>query len=72
MISATDILTSGDIDGYTLEETLKICLAALAGKVSGGDTTTITFRAADDSVDRIVATVDSSGNRSAITLTEGG
>jgi hypothetical protein len=72
MISATDILTSGDIDGYTLEETLKICLAALAGKVSGGDTTTITFRAADDSVDRIVATVDSNGNRSAITLTEGG
>ena len=72
MISATDILTSGDIDGYTLEETLKICLAALAGKVSGGATTTITFRAADDSVDRIVATVDSDGNRSAVTLTEGG
>jgi hypothetical protein len=38
------------------------------GKVSGGGTTTITFaNAVADDVDRIVATVDSNGNRTAIT-----
>ena len=30
-------LADGDIDGYTLEEAMKICLAALAGKVSGAE-----------------------------------
>lgn len=61
-------LADGDIDGYTLEEAMKICLAALAGKVSGAGTTTVTIRSADDTADRIVATVDTDGNRSAITL----
>lgn len=61
-------LADGDIDGYTLEEAMKICLAALAGKVSGAGTTSITIRSADDSTDRIVATVDSNGNRSSVTL----
>lgn len=63
-----EILAGGDIDGYTLEETLKLCLAALAGKLSGANTTTVTIRAADDSKARITATVDSNGNRTAITL----
>ena len=61
-------LADGDIDGYTLEEAMKICLAALAGKVSGAGTTTVTIRSADDTADRIVATVDTNGNRSAVTL----
>ena len=61
-------LADGDIDGYTLEEAMKICLAALAGKVSGAGTTSITIRSADDTADRIVATVDSNGNRSSVTL----
>lgn len=69
--SAASILAAGDIDGYSLEETLKLCLAALAGKltVSGG---TVTIRAADDSKARITATVDSNGNRTSITLDETG
>jgi hypothetical protein len=62
------VLAAGDVDGYSLESALKLCLSALAGKVTGGGTTTITFRSADDSADRIVATVDSNGNRSSITL----
>lgn len=62
------ILAGGDIDGYTLEETLKLALAPLAGKLSGAGTGTETIRAADDSKDRIIATVDASGNRTAITL----
>jgi len=57
-----------DIDGYTLEDALKLCLAALAGKISGAATATNTIRAADDSKARITATVDSDGNRTAITL----
>jgi hypothetical protein len=59
---------AGDIDGFTLEETLKLCLAALAGKLSGAATATVVIRAADDSKPRITATVDGSGNRSAIVL----
>jgi hypothetical protein len=66
--TSSDVLAAGDVDGYSLESALKLCLSALAGKVTGGGTTTITFRSADDSADRIVATVDSNGNRSSITL----
>jgi hypothetical protein len=63
---------SGDVDGFTVEESLKLCLAVLAGKVSGAGTSTITIRSADDSFDRIVASIDASGNRTSITLTETG
>lgn len=69
---AAAVLAAGDVDGFTLEETLKLCLAALAGKVSGASGTTVTIRAADDSKARITATVDSNGNRTAITLDEAG
>lgn len=65
---ADAVLTGGDIDGYSLEEALKICAAALAGKVSGAGTNTVTFRAADDSKDRIVATVTGQGNRLSVTI----
>jgi len=70
--SASDIVTAimagGDVDGFTLEESLKICMAALAGKVTGAGSTTITFRAADDSKNRIVATVTGDGNRTSLSL----
>lgn len=65
--TAAEILSSGDIDGYSLEETMKICLAALAGKLSGVPGSTITIKAADDSKTRITASV-SGGNRTSITL----
>lgn len=65
---AFGIFAKGDIDGYTLEDAMKLMLAAMAGKLSGGGTTTITIRAADDSKTRITATVDASGNRSTLTL----
>lgn len=54
--------------GYSAADVMRIMLAALAGKVSGAAGTTITFRDTQDNVDRIVATVDSSGNRSSVTL----
>ncbi len=54
--------------GMTMRQALRVMLASLAGKVSGGGTTTITFRNVGDTKDRIVATVDGDGNRSAVTL----
>lgn len=55
--------------GVTLRQAQRVMLAALAGKLSGATSSTITFRNAEaDSKDRIVATVDGNGNRTAITL----
>jgi hypothetical protein len=53
--------------GMTLQNALKLILAAEAGKVSGADGTTITIRDTSDTYNRIVATVDQYGNRSALT-----
>jgi hypothetical protein len=53
----------------TVRQALRICVAALSGKLSGAGTTTITIRNAADSADVVVATVDASGNRSATTIT---
>jgi hypothetical protein len=39
--------------------------AVLLGKASGLATTTAVYRAVDDGKDRVTATVDASGNRSA-------
>lgn len=70
--NAAAILAAGDVDGFTVEETLKLCLAILAGKLSGAATTAVAIRAADDSKARVTATVDASGNRSAVTLDAAG
>lgn len=65
---SSGVLAAGNVDGYTLEQTLKLCLASLVGKLSGAGTTTIVIRAANDSKTRITATVDTDGNRSLVTL----
>ena len=63
-----------DIFAYTVEGSLtfvkflRIKFAALAGKSSGGGSSTINFRDLADSKPRITATVDESGNRTSITL----
>jgi len=54
--------------GLTLRQALRLVTAATAGKISGGGTATVTIRnAVADGVDRIVATVTSDGDRTAIT-----
>ena len=54
--------------GLTLRQALRLVTAATAGKISGGGTATVTIRnAVADGADRIVATVDTDGNRTAIT-----
>ena len=68
-IAVSDIMNEVVVGTYTFEQILKILAAKMAGKATGGATTTITYRGLDDTSDVIVETVDSNGNRSAVTLT---
>lgn len=52
----------------TLRQILRILLSALGGKSDGGGTANITFRDNGDTKNRIAATVDASGNRTAVSL----
>jgi hypothetical protein len=65
------LLDEEDVEtGMTLRQALRLIAAATAGKVSGAGTSTITIRnAVADGANRIVATVDSNGNRTAISYT---
>ncbi len=60
--------SNGIETSYTLRQALRIILSALAGKLSGAASTTVYIRDVGDSKDRITATVDSDGNRTAMTL----
>lgn len=75
-----DVLTTGNVanaildavngveDGLTVRHALRLIAAATAGKISGAATTTITIKnAIVDDKERIIATVDGDGNRTAIT-----
>lgn len=61
-------LTNGIETNLTFRQGLRLIVAALAGKVSGAGTTTITFRNTPDTKNRIVAIVDTNGNRSTVTF----
>ncbi len=67
----TAILAATVESTLDVKEVLRIMLAALAGKVSGGGTSSIKFRDAADALDRITATVDANGNRTSISLNGG-
>ena len=57
------------VDGsLTAEQVMRLLLSVLAGKSNGGGSSTIHFRDSADSKNRISATVDTDGNRTAITL----
>lgn len=59
--------TNGIETSYTPRQALRLILAALVAKLDGAGTTTVTIRDINDSKDRITATVDADGNRSAVT-----
>jgi hypothetical protein len=61
-------LANGIETSITPRQAIRLILAASAGKLSGAATTTVTIRNVGDSKDRITATVDSAGNRSAVTV----
>jgi|WetSurMetagenome_2_1015567.scaffolds.fasta_scaffold01970_3 hypothetical protein len=67
-ISVNDILTTILEDDQTIGEVLRIIFAVIAGKASGGGTNTLIFRDHANSKNRVVATVDSTGNRLSVTL----
>jgi hypothetical protein len=69
---ADEILDAQMVEtGLSVRETLRLCAAALAGKVSiSGNTVTIRNAVADDT-DRIVATTTTEGERTAITYDVG-
>lgn len=56
------------VEGYTPRQILRLFAAALIGKANGLATTTANYRDVADTKNRIVATVDADGNRSAVTL----
>jgi len=63
------ILDEVVVGTYTMRQLLTVMSSALAGKVTGGGTTTLTFRGINDASNVIVATVDTSGNRSNTVIT---
>lgn len=54
--------------GYSFQAVMRLLASAGMGKVSGAGTTTEVFRDIDDTKNAITATVDASGNRTALTL----
>jgi len=54
--------------GYTAEEIVRLMSSTLLGKASGAGTGTIVFRDMNDTADRVSASVDGTGNRTAVTL----
>lgn len=65
-IAAADVLAAAVEGGLDVGEVLRVILAFVAGKASGADTDTVTFRDQADSKDRLVMTVDEDGNRSLV------
>jgi|LGOV01.1.fsa_nt_gb hypothetical protein len=69
--AGVDAILDSIIEGtYTLRQYMRVIASMLWGKVSGGGTTTISFRDTDDSKDRIVMTVTDVGNRTNVNLDE--
>lgn len=63
----TNAIMAKSIDGKTFEQCLKLVTAVLAGKCSVVGST-VTFRDMDDTANRVVATTDEDGQRTAVTL----
>jgi hypothetical protein len=67
-ITAAELLTATIEGSIDLAAVLRIFLAYAAGPVNGGGTSTIHYRDQADSKDRIIMSVDASGNRSSVTV----
>lgn len=68
-VSASSVLLETIDSTYTMKQVLQFMVAVMAGKVSGGGTSSITFRDLADGTNRVVASVDANGNRTSVTLT---
>ena len=67
--NATELLdqAAGVETSWTVRQAFRVMLGALAGKLSGAATVTNVIRNPEDGKDRITATVDADGNRTAVT-----
>jgi hypothetical protein len=66
--AVADAVHDEQVDGSTtFRQSTRLQNAVLAGKASGLATTTATYRDLADTKNRVVATVDTSGNRTAVT-----
>ena len=54
--------------GVTTNDAIKALLATMAGEATGGGTSTIEFKNPAGDTTRVTMTVDTDGNRSAVTL----
>lgn len=74
LVSSRSTLTDAQVwqyiieNGLSAEEIVRLFLAALTGLSAGGGSSSLTFRDNADSKNRIAATVDGQGNRTAIVL----
>lgn len=66
--TATAVMASNVEGTVTLTESMRLQNAVLLGKASGLSTTTAVYRDLADTKNRVSATVDADGNRSAVTL----
>jgi hypothetical protein len=66
--AAVDAVLDEVVEGstWTMRKLLKLLSAVVLGKSSGGGTNTLVFRDLDDSANRLTATVDANGNRTAV------
>ncbi len=65
------ILSASVEAGLDLKSAIRLLAAVSAGKISGAPGPTITIRNVGDTKDRVTATVDGDGNRTAITYDTG-
>lgn len=66
--SASNPWTEVIESGFTAAEILRIMASVLAGRVSGAGTGTETFLGIDDTTDRVISTVTTEGDRTAVVL----
>ena len=63
----TDLIP-GTLDGKTFEQIVQLLASVLLGKVSGMESNAPVFRSINDGANRVSATTDANGNRTAVTL----
>lgn len=69
---SAQLLDAEDVEaGFTVREALRLILSSVGGKLSGAGSATITIRNVTDTANRIIATVDSNGNRETVTYDVG-
>jgi len=66
--AGVDAIIDDAVEGtLTLRQAIRLIVSLIAGKSTGGGTTSLKYRDYGDTKDRLTFTVDANGNRSAVT-----